>query len=104
MTIPMNIPGRDYDMKDKFGGTTEQRFKARSDLKEGVSGCARIDTTYDNTVRDQVLRPRSADRGPNQIGGRSPTNYTGDEYHGEWTGFPQGYMGEPDYGNSEDNG
>jgi len=83
-----NDLGTDYDMEDKFGGCTERRFCAKSDLQEGVSGCARIDTTFENTERPQVLRPRSADKGPNDLGGRSPENYTGDEFHGEWAGGP----------------
>ena len=85
--------GTDYDMEDKYGGCTEQRFRARSDLQEGTAGCARIDTTFENTERPQVLRPRSLDRPANAIGGRSPENYTSDEFHGEWEGGPDRPIG-----------
>jgi len=77
--------GTDYDMEEFTGGCTEQRFRKGSDLQEGVAGCARIDTKFENTERVQVLRPRSMDRGPNNIGGRSPVNAPD---HGEWEGGP----------------
>ena len=77
------FPGEDYDMEEFSGGCTEQRFRANSDLQEGVAGCAGIDTKYENTERTQVLRPRSASKRPNDLGGRSPTDAS---EHGEWNG------------------
>lgn len=84
------FPGEDYDMEEFTGGCTEQRFRMKADLQEGTAGCARIDTKFENTERTEVLRPRSADRGPNQIGGRSPTNMPD---HGEWAGGPSRPVG-----------
>lgn len=86
---PMNpvCGGTDYDMEEFTGGCTEQRFRTKSDLKEGVAGCARIDTHFENTERTQVLRPRSLDRGANQIGGRSPANVA-EPGRDEWEGGP----------------
>lgn len=79
--------GTDYDMEEFTGGCTEQRFRSTKDLQEGVAGKVRIDTHFENTERTQVLRPRSADRGANQIGGRTPTNIA-DPGRDEWEGGP----------------
>lgn len=85
---------RDYEMWDQETELTEESFR-RGDLKEGVSGCTKIDTTFENTDRVQVQKPRSDLRPRNAIGiGRAPGNYKGDrsQYHGEWddNGKPDG--------------
>lgn len=40
----------DYEMWDQDRNITDAKFKQGADIKEGVSGKARIDTTYENTA------------------------------------------------------
>jgi len=40
-------------------GFTEDQFHGCADLAEGVSGCASMDTTFENTSEETVTRPRS---------------------------------------------
>lgn len=109
MTSLMKIPAIGYEMSDQYGGVTEKKFCARADIKEGVSGCAPVDSTFENTEREQILAPKSESRPRDAIGGgkRTPENYRGDksQYRGEWDGDgPYIPTGGPSYGENGQGG
>lgn len=50
---------RDFGMWDQEKEFTDAKFKSGNDLQEGVSGLSKIDTTFENTVKDRVNKPAS---------------------------------------------
>lgn len=44
---------------DMDWGFTEKYFQSCADMKEGINGCASIDSTFENTSEEEVTRPRS---------------------------------------------
>lgn len=79
--MAMRIPSTDYEMDRRDPGVTENEFHGRQDLKEGINGCDRMDTRFENTERTQVLAPRGDERGrpmPRDARFRQADN------HGEW--------------------
>ena len=79
--MAMRVPRTDYEMDRPDPGVTESEFDARANLKEGVNGCDRFDSRFENTERTQVLAPRGDARGrpmPRDARFREADN------HGEW--------------------
>jgi hypothetical protein len=44
---------------DQFADRSEGSFESRADMREGVSGLAAADTTYENTSESIVQKPKS---------------------------------------------
>src|SRR5277367_4956668 len=79
--MAMRVPSTDYEMGQPDPGVTEAEFDKRKDLWEGINGCDRFDSRFDNTERTQVLAPRGDMRGrpmPRDALFRQADN------HGEW--------------------
>jgi len=79
--MSMRIPRTDYEMDRPSPGVTEEEFHKRKDLREGINGCDRFDSRFENTERTQVLAPRGDKRGrpmPRDAKFRQADN------HGEW--------------------
>lgn len=79
--MAMRVPSTDYEMGRPDPGVTDKEFDARADLVEGINGCDRFDSRYENTERTQVLAPRGDARGrpmPRDARFREADN------HGEW--------------------
>lgn len=73
MSTTMGIPPIEYEQWDQYGATPEKQFRAKANLKEGISGCAPMDTTFENTIREQVKAPRS-----DEVNRPMPRDYFGD--------------------------
>ena len=56
--MAMRIPVTDYEQREPAQGVTEREFDKRANLVEGINGCDRMDTHFENTERTQVLDPR----------------------------------------------
>lgn len=79
--MAMRVPATNYEMRNPDPGVTEAEFDKRKDVLEGVNGCDRMDTRFENTERTQVLAPRGDLRGrpmPRDARFRQADN------HGEW--------------------
>ena len=79
--MAMRVPTTDYEMSRRAPGVTEKEFDKRADLTEGINGCDRFDSRFENTERTQVLAPRGDARGrpmPRDARFREADN------HGEW--------------------
>ena len=79
--MAMRIPATDYEMGRPDPGVTEEEFDKRKNLREGINGCDRFDSRFENTERTQVLAPRGDLRGrpmPRDAKFREADN------HGEW--------------------
>lgn len=93
MTTTMGIPPIEYRQCDEEPSTTEKKFQAMQSITEGVAGCLKIDTMYENTERDEVQATRG-----DMVGRPMPRDDFKDlsaNNHGEWLGNPPpGYEGE----------
>lgn len=79
--MAMRVPATDYEMGRPDPGVVEREFDGRQNLAEGINGCDRMDTRFENTERIQVLEPRGDERGrpmPRDARFRQADN------HGEW--------------------
>lgn len=79
--MAMRVPATDYEMHRQDPGVTEKEFDKRKNVVEGINGCDRMDTHFENTERTQVLAPRGDARGrpmPRDAKFRTADN------HGEW--------------------
>jgi hypothetical protein len=79
--MAMRVPSTDYEMGRPDPGVTEKEFDRRQSLSEGINGCDRFDSRFENTERTQVLAPRGDARGrpmPRDARFRQADN------HGEW--------------------
>jgi hypothetical protein len=79
--MAMRIPMTDYEWRRPDPGVTEDEFHSRKDLHEGVNGCDKMNTKFENTERTQVLAPRGDKRGRPMP--RDAKFYQADN-HGEW--------------------
>ena len=61
--MSMRIPRTDYEQDCPDPGVTEAEFDKRQDLREGINGCDKMHTRFENTERTQVLAPRGDQRG-----------------------------------------
>jgi hypothetical protein len=79
--MAMRIPVTDYEQRERAVGVTEREFDKRANLVEGVNGCDRMDTHFENTERTQVLDPRG-----DHTGRPMPRDakFHGANNHGEW--------------------
>ena len=103
--MAMRIPVTDYEQREPAQGVTEREFDKRANLVEGINGCDRMDTHFENTERTQVLDPRG-----DHTGRPMPRDakFRGANNHGEWgndtyqEGFERGmdgpYEDRPYYG------
>ena len=75
------IPVTDYEQRERAVGVTEREFDKRANLAEGINGCDRMDTHFENTERTQVLDPRG-----DHAGRPMPRDakFHGANNHGEW--------------------
>lgn len=91
--MAMRIPVTDYEQRERSLGVTESEFDKRANLVEGINGCDKIDTHFENTERTQVLAPRG-----DKVGRPMPRDakFRGANNHGEW-GADQ-YHPELEYG------
>ena len=79
--MAMRIPATNYGWDRKDPGVTEAEFDRGKSVREGVNGCDRFDSNFENTERVQVLAPRGDARGrpmPRDARFRTADN------HGEW--------------------
>jgi len=79
--MAMRVPSTDYEMGRPDPGVVEREFDRRKDVREGINGCDKMDTRFENTERTQVLEPRGDQRGrpmPRDALFRQADN------HGEW--------------------
>ena len=79
--MAMRIPGTDYEQRQPSPGVTEKKFDKCANLLEGVNGCDRMDTHFENTERTQVLDPRGDHRGRPMP---RDAKFHGAFNHGEW--------------------
>lgn len=79
--MAMRVPATDYGWRAPDAGVTEKEFGKRKNLQEGISGCDRFDTKFENTERIQVLAPRGDMRGRPMP--RDARFHQADN-HGEW--------------------
>jgi hypothetical protein len=79
--MAMRIPVTDYEQREKSPGVVEREFDKRANLVEGINGCDRMDTHFENTERTQVLDPRG-----DHTGRPMPRDakFRGANNHGEW--------------------
>jgi hypothetical protein len=79
--MAMRVPATDYEWGRSSTGVTEQEFKKRKDLLEGINGWDRICTLTENTLRTQVLNPRGDARGRPMP---RDARFANADNHGEW--------------------
>lgn len=79
--MAMRIPRTDYEMDRPDPGVTEAEFHKRKSLAEGVNGCDRMNTRFENTERTQVLAPRGDMRGRPMP---RDARFAQADNHGEW--------------------
>lgn len=91
--MAFRIPATDYEQRCPDPGVTEDEFDKRADLREGINGCDKMHTRFENTERTQVLAPRGDARGrpmPRDARFKQAGN------HGEWG--PDTYRKDLEYG------
>lgn len=93
MSTITRIPRTDYEMDRPSPGVTEAEFQSRKDLREGITGCDRIITRFENTERTQVLAPRGDKRGRPMP---RDARFSQADNHGEW-GYDR-YVEKIEYG------
>lgn len=79
--MAMRVPRTDYEMDRPDPGVTEAEFHKRKDLREGINGCDRFNSHFENTERTQVLAPRGDARGRPMP---RDAKFAQAENHGEW--------------------
>ncbi len=79
--MAMRVPATDYEWGQPSAGVTEKEFESRKDLLEGIVGCDRFNSNYENTERSQVLAPRGDARGRPMP---RDARFNGADNHGEW--------------------
>ena|SRR5271166_1107257 len=79
--MAMRVPSTDYEWSRPAAGVTEEEFDKRADLWEGINGCDRINTKFENTERTQVLEPRGDLRGRPMP---RDAKFVEADNHGEW--------------------
>ena len=65
--MAMRVPSTDYEWGRAPAGVTEKEFDRRKNLLEGINGCDRMNTHFENTERNQVLAPRGDARFQNWL-------------------------------------
>lgn len=91
--MAMRIPMTDYEQRSRSIGVTEKEFDKGANLAEGVNGCDRFDSHFENTERTQVLAPRGDARGRPMP---RDAKFHGAFNHGEWG--PDQFRPELEYG------
>ena len=79
--MAQRIPVTDYEQRERNVGVTEAEFDKGANLVEGINGCDRMDSMFENTERVQVLAPRG-----DRTGRPMPRDarFRGANNHGEW--------------------
>ena len=79
--MAMRVPSTDYEWGRAPAGVTEKEFDRRKNLLEGINGCDRMNTHFENTERNQVLAPRGDARGRPMP---RDARFVCADNHGEW--------------------